>query len=311
MKKLHLSLLAVIASGSVLALPSFNPIHSSLHRNKLGAFFDCQDEKLDCCNPVAVKSLCDLDSTCWDESMTNIFSLSVGYYGDFVFDRKLNVEDRIQENNLHPTIHRASLYTNGALVTVSFMDAFSVYGSLGATNFKASWTSNSLLFDKPSTFVGDLNTNSKFSWLIGGNAIFWKGGCLAIGANGQLFRAKPTVESSIEQEGNAVGGSVIKFPTTPTPVFYYREGQVSLGMSAWFHSSATGTTALVPYANIKWAHVHSKFYGIAAPLTSTTNRFGYGYSLGLTYVADQRASITVEGRWMDEKAMHLNGQLRF
>lgn len=310
MKKLTLAFLMVVAGGSLFALPTFNPMGPALLKE--GFFFDCGEER-DCCQPVPEMDWCDFTNWC-DKDLAEMFGIRLGYYGNFVFDRKLEVDDsQAPEANKGATVHQTSLNTNSAFLGVSMMDRFELFTTLGAS--RAYLRAVGAVFgpDVDTNVEHELWTDSDFAWSIGGTAILWSCDCIAVGFNGQYFKTTPSISKLVSNEDDDFSVDMVKGHD-----FKYSEWQVSLGASWWVHLSSTGDTGLVPYFSLKYAQAkaESNRYesGVKANITNIWNlesSQGFGYVLGATLVGGNRTNITVEGSWLNEKAVHVNGQIRF
>ena len=110
MKKLFATLLTVMACSAAHALPVGNPSDASLLCDGLLWEGHCGDP----CDPCL--------------SWSDAFSIRVGFYGDYVFNRHLKGDHRIRKQ-----IDHTKLITNAALITANFWDRFDVFTTLGAT----------------------------------------------------------------------------------------------------------------------------------------------------------------------------------
>jgi len=306
MKKLTLAFLMVVGSGSIFALPTFNPMDPALLKE--GFFFDCGGD-IDCCQPVPEMDWCDFGNWC-DKDLTEMFGLRIGYYGDFVFNRKMKLANTSYNNGAR--IHRAAMSTNSGLIGLSMMDRFDLFATFGASNIMLD--SAGPVFSLDPNETSQVWTNSGFAWGIGGTAILWSCDCVAVGFNGQYFHTQPTLDKVVTD--NDFSQTVENVPGHRK--FVWHEWQVGLGAGWWIHLASTGDTGLVPYFNIKYASGRGKQYYTFTNNDAETMKLGglktaqgFGYALGATLVAGNRANITVEGRWCDEKAISVNGQIRF
>ncbi|MCB1181716.1 MAG: hypothetical protein KDK55_06845 [Chlamydiia bacterium] len=286
MKRRLISLLTLALPGAIFSLPVGNPWDASLLCN--GIF----------CEGTCCKDPCDSHTKWYDA-----WNLRVGFYGDYVFERHLQAN----EYTNHRTIHKTEIYTNAGYVALNFFDRLDIFSTLGATEMLI------ITGQEPLGGTGNritVDTNTDFSWSLGARATLWEYGCLGIGAEVQYFRSRfeinfTKMENSLPDY--SLNGEAVK----------YHEWQLGLG-AAYRINIASNTTALVPYAAVKWNRALVNFgNGIFMPdLTTLTlvnfeNDRAWGYAVGVTLVGCRKTGLTVEGRFADEKALHVNAQFRF
>lgn len=283
MKKLFVTALAILASGSAYALPVGNPSEASLLCDGIFLEGGCCDP----CNPCSS----------WFES----FSFRLGFYGDYVFNRHMEVRSD------GPDIEDVEIHTNAAYFALNFCNRFDVFATAGATTFDLS--TNNSAFGILSGLRFDLESGSACaSWSVGGRATLWEIGCTTFGIEGQYFRANPDIKRITISD-------LISF--YPDNAFHarYDEWQVGLGVSHRIN-------IFVPYAAVKYSRARWDLGGntFAFILGETTftetmrdleNKKSWGYAVGVSLIACEKAALTVEGRFADEKALYVNGQVRF
>jgi major outer membrane protein len=284
MKKLFMTMLTVLACGAAYALPVGNPSDASLLCDGLIWEGHCGDP----CDPCLT----------WCDA----FSVRVGFYGDYVFNR--HMED--DTNEFDKQIEYTEVYTNAAFLAGNFWDRFDIFATLGATNIFID--TNALAFG--SSFSGtrfQLATNTHFSWSVGGRGTLWECGCTSIGAEVQYLYTQPEVQRI------TIGALDSIYPSNIDAKF--REWQIGAGISHRIN-------IFVPYAAIKWSRAKLDFdnarFTFLTPdgfdtvtLVDTRSRKNLGYAIGVSLVDCEKASLTVEGRFSDEKALYVNGQIRF
>ena len=281
------TLCTLMAPASLLALPIGNPAEASLHTN--GVFWD----KYDCCD-------CDKPPSFFDA-----FSIRLGYYGDFVFDRHLKVD---RESN-RSQIHKTEINTNAVYLALGICNCFDLFGAVGASKIDIS-TPSSAFSAEPigalnNQFI-DIDTETTISWSAGVRGTLLRWGCLALGLEVQYFRTQPHLNSV-----NAPDMDTFYFVNEKRPL--YHEWQVGFGAGYRIHI-ADCSSALIPYAGIKWSHCRFTSDNEQTPLITLfdlENNRDWGYAFGLTLLGCNKSSITVEGRYRDEKALYVNGQFRF
>ncbi|MCH9627184.1 MAG: Major outer membrane porin [Chlamydiales bacterium] len=272
MKKLYMTMLTVLACGAAYALPVGNPSEASLLCDGLIWEGHCGDP----CDPCL--NWCDA------------FSVRVGFYGDYVFNRHMEVDGRGD-----PDIEHTEIYTNAGYIAVNFWDRFDVFTTLGATNLCIDTNVSAFrLGDGPRI---ELETDTDFSWSIGVRGTIWECGCTSLGAEAQYFRARPDI--------SRITGSA-QLSEYPNVDAKYHEWQVGLGISHRINM-------LVPYLAVKYSRsefdmTHVTFQGQNFPKLQSQQH--WGYAVGVSLVDCEKASLTVEGRFGDEKAVYVNAQVR-
>lgn len=288
MKKWVLNFFLFSFSQIGYALPVGNPSEATLLYD--GVFWEgsnCIDFCEYFCDPCAI----------WSD----IISVRMGYYGDFVLNRNM----RIDEDNNDDIIEHTKLCTNAGYLVLNFCDRLDIFGTLGVTNFCL----NTNAFSFGSLFEGSrltIESRSHFSWSLGGRFTLVDCGCTTLGFEGQYFEMHPHVKSITRSD------SVSLYPDSDSRHMKYYEWQVGLGISHRIYR-------LVPYAAIKWSKAHTKFnhhLAILAPedavnLWNLESDKSLGYVIGASLIGCEKTAVTVEGRWGDEKAFYVNGQFRF
>jgi major outer membrane protein len=285
-KSITMTLLALLSYGAVDALPVGNPSEASLFTQ--GVWWDCYT-----CNT------CD---PCF--SWFDAWSLRVGFYGDYVFNRHMKVARHPDGSH----IERTELFTNAGYLVLNIRDRLDIFGTLGYTNL---WMRTNVSSFSTSSFIGEFEFSPKGSWSVGGRGTLWECDCFTIGIEGQYFQTNTRVDHFI----NGSDGSLTYFDDDNRA--RYREWQVGLGASYRFATNCP-TVALVPYAAVKWArskHDLGKFTFTDAVTTYSLSNLKsdklWGFALGASLTLCDTAGVTVEGRFADEKAVYVNGQLRF
>lgn len=279
MKKLFMSMISLLACGAAFALPVGNPSDASLLCDGLIWEGHCGDP----CDPCL--SWCDA------------WSFRVGFYGDYVFNRHLEVDNDAIDN---PDIEHAEIYTNAGYFAFNMYDRFDVFATLGATNLRLETNASAFRGTTNSRFV--LETETAFSWSIGARATIWECGCTSLGAEGQYFRTCPDIRYV------DVGYTSGNYPDGILDARYW-EWQVGLGV-------AHRINMFVPYVAVKYSRGHldldtASLTSPTATLYNSDTKKHWGYAVGVSLVDCEKASLTVEGRFADEKALHVNGQIRF
>ncbi|MCH9610522.1 MAG: Major outer membrane porin [Chlamydiales bacterium] len=296
MKKFVLSVLTVLSCGAVYALPAGNPAEASLYSNSFWFDDSCYDQ----CDPC--DSWCD-----W-------FDLRLGFYGDYVYNRHLESQgnnDASSGLDKGGDVQDTTIFTNAGSITLNFCDWFDAFATIGVSNFHI--RSESSIFTTPAatTFpAAEIGFSPAMSYSGGLRATIWQCDCFYIGGMAQYFYSKTKQDYYMEYST----GRYTYFNENRSAD--YQEWQVAIGAAYIFENSAN--FAFIPYANIEVAGVNWNLRADFPDTASVETRFGslvekkvVGWSLGMTALLCDLIGVTVEGRWANEKALHVNGQLSF
>jgi major outer membrane protein len=308
MKKLFLTMLTILSCGAVYALPVGNPAEASL-----------------LCDGLIWEGHCGCDPC--DPALTwcDAFSVRAGFYGDYVFNRHMRLRLTNGSTILRNQLERTSLYTNAGYVALNFWDRLDLFTTLGNTQIHLE--GNVSTFGPFGEFISgiflpgfgvtpgervELDTNNEFSWSLGARGTLWECGCTTLGIEGQYFRA----ESRVKRITLADDASFYPTATIPHLRTRYTEWQVGVGLAHRIH-------IFVPYVAVKWSGARLQYRNnpeiailtdFATPgitLNELRNKKKWGYAVGVSLVDCEKASLTVEGRFADEKALYVNSQIRF
>lgn len=293
MKKLVVTMLTLLTCGAAYALPIGNPSEASLFLN--GVWCDSY-----CCDP------CD---PCF--SWCDAWSIRIGFYGDYVFNRHLEICNH--EHNCGADIDDTEIYTSAGYLAFNICDRVDVFATLGATDIHiktdaSAWTA---IISEQS----EIAFETRFSWSVGARATLWECDCFAVGVEGQYFQTNPDIDYFLRYSD----GSFTYFNDNNET--RYSEWQVGLGIAYRFATSCP-TIAMVPYAGVKWAWSRFDLDDFTFTLGTGTGERTFtfrdleakklwGYAVGMSLTLCDMIGVTVEGRWADEKAVYVNGQFRF
>lgn len=284
MKKILTLAFSLLIPGSIFALPLGNPIDATLLSE--GIFDDCFCKPEGCLFPTSYR---------------------LGFYGDYVYNRHLKVDN----SSAGGSLHEVELNTNAALFALSWCDRFEAFATVGASNIWIFTSVDSFHIPPPTDFMF-IDSETSLSWSVGGRATLWGCGCFNLGVEGQYFRANPLINYAQDEGASPVYQDD---GTTLT----YTEWQVGLGLS-YYHALTCCGTALVPYVGISYSDARLDTNNFvyedevpprSLPIPSLDSDRHVGYGLGLTLVGNDMISVTVEGRFVSEKALHLNAQFSF
>jgi len=235
----------------------------------------------------------------------NAISFRLGFYGDYVYNRHMQVAS----SNQRSAIEETKIFTNAALLVANFYNRLDLFATLGASNFSIDTNASSFLLQSVMPLEGarfTIDSQTDFSWSVGARGVLWQCGCTFLGLEGQYFCTQADITTiNLYNE----------YATYPDTTIWgrYREWQVGIGLAHTFY-------LLTPYAALKWSGCSLDFNTAittielptnVAQLYTLDNQRSFGYALGVTLVGCDRVDITAELRFSDEKAVHINGQLRF
>lgn len=279
MKKLFATTLLILTCGTTYSLPTGNPSDASLLCDGLIWEGHCGDP----CDPCLT----------W----LNAFSLRAGFYGDYVFNRHLEIDRNADDSDIEHT----KINTNAAFIAANFWDRFDIFATLGATDLF--FETNAGSFGGATISRIEIETISDLSWSMGVRGTIWECGCTYFGVEAQYFRTHPNVRRvTISQSDTEYVDDTI--------AARFHEWQVGVGI-------AHRINIFSPYIALKWSNCKVSFndasdFGFAGvTLFDLEAKHHWGFAVGVSLVDCEKASLTVEGRFGDEKAVHVNGQLRF
>ncbi len=155
MKKLFATVLTILSCAAAYALPLGNPSEASLLCDGLFIEGPCYDF----CQPGV--------------SWFDAFSVRFGYYGDFVFNRHLEVDD----HDIGDDIEETEIFTNAGYIAFNFFDTADIFVTFGGTNFFIH--ANAANFGGPNGNRFVLEPETEFPWSFGGRVTFWRCGLTA------------------------------------------------------------------------------------------------------------------------------------
>lgn len=293
MRKLTLTCLTLLGSGMLTALPVGNPAEASF-----------------LCDSVFCPPCAGFRPTF---RIWNDFNYRGGFYGDYIFNRHLRVHDDDNEP-FRSQLDHSTISTNAGYLVVNLWNSFDVFGTLGASSI--SLEGNSTAFGPLSSplLAGErvvIETNTDFSWSIGLRGTLWQCGNTYLGMEGQFFRTEPHVKQISLGDFSTVNPS----SSSTRLRAEYNDWQVGVGVARRM------AKYFIPYIAIKWSGSELHFrHNVEAifvtDLSSITlndfkSRKHWGYAFGCSLIGCEKAAVTAEGRFGDEKALYINAQLRF
>ncbi len=291
----YLIALGTFIQCSLLSLPLGNPWEASLFCEGDGIF--CA-EAFDC--PL-------FDNLC--------FSVRGGFYGDYVYNRHLEVNGAHRQGN----IDNVQVFTNAALINVNFCQRIDFFATLGVTSIDVQTPER--IFDPTATedapgviqinrFL-DIKTEDKLSWSVGGRGTIWRCGNFALGGESQYFETSPEIEKIVAGIADAL------YPTNGIQL-WYREWQIGVGAS--YQACISKGFQAYPYAGLAWSRTYVHTKGATMIITDENEQISlsdwgnarlWTYVVGLTFVSCEKFNLGFEGRFASEKAFYFNSTVRF
>ena len=293
MKRLVFS--SILLSGYLTALPLGNPADPTLYSH--GMFYNQCDA--DC--PASMPCF-------WD-----CMSLRFGFYGDYVFNRNLELKSLTSQNEGR-VVTETTLFTNAGYLDLNFWNRLDVFATLGATNIDLYGNGTQFCPGAVSRTAIEANWFTSFSWSVGGRLTAWQCNNFYVGVEGQYFSTSPDF-NRITAVASAERGYFNSNNST-----HYSEWQVGAGTAYKFCSSCCPTVAYIPYIGFYYSSVtfsgDSPFPTVSPTGATYTFRDlqearNWGYAVGVTTTYCEAFSLTVEGRFANESAVNVTGQIRF
>jgi len=283
MKKLFATLFILLTTVSASALPLGNPWNASLYCDGIFWEGNCSDY----CDPCAT----------WCDA----WSLRIGIYNDTVDERHMQVDS----HDGRASIRNTEIWTNAGFIALNVWDRVDLFGTLGASRLAINATGNP--FGSTNGDWLEVVSETDFSWSIGLRGTIWECGCFGLGAEAQYFHTRPNLNYTQFSDNEPVYGS-------SSDHFKYKEWQIGLG-AAYRINIAGCATAAVPYAGITWSRATMDFDNIPLALGGTLfdlrSERDFGYAVGVTLLGCNKWGLSIEWRFVDERAFFIESQLRF
>ncbi len=145
MKKLFMTMVSVLACGAAFALPVGNPSDASLLCDGLIWEGHCGDP----CDPCL--------------TMCDSWSIRVGFYGDYVFNRHMEVDHDASDHD--HDIEHTEIYTNAGMIAFNVWDRFDIFATLGASTLYID-TNASAFGSAPQTLGRRVTLSTANAWTI-------------------------------------------------------------------------------------------------------------------------------------------------
>ncbi len=232
-----------------------------------------------------------------------LIGVKFGYRGDFVFSRKTKSFFRESYKEFNKNF---SLMANEGVLTINIAEMVDIYTFLGTASYSIEGR-KSLVGNRGSSIDFDLQSTTNLITGIGLKAILWEGN---IGVGGRTYVAWDIayeVMGTTPFEHVRIGKKRISKPGIG---YTYREGQTSLTLGHKIKK-------LLPYFSFIWSEARvqpGRDRNIGTNTVSFNSLRSYkkvGYAIGVAYYDDAKMSITAEGRFADEIACTIAGNLKF
>ncbi len=220
------------------------------------------------------------------------FSFRLGYEGDFVSNR------RLKEKRAHRIDDFAQDCNSGFLV-INLLNRLDLYGIIGQSRYKSDW----IIQQSATSFTRiDLETNYRWRWGAGLNAIFFEWGDVTFALGGRYAKTDPSL-LWISLDADTY--------KPDSPSFSYEEWQSDAAISYKID-------IFVPYVAFKYSHTDVRLTVPDLVISSfgtdemhMKSRNNYGAALGCGLSNGDYFQLNGEVRLFDEEAFTVTGEFRF
>lgn len=221
-------------------------------------------------------------------------NVRLGYEGDFVYDGRMK---QYREGTGRVDSYKQN--TNSATTTFNILDRLDIYSVFGSSQTTAEWR-----FSDVEGAIHNANTEThyNFLWAIGARAILFEWSHTNIGLGGRYSSCnyKP-VWLTIDGANASVSGTHLRWDAW----------QVNLDVSYRID-------LFTPYIGIKYANTKTKLGTFTTSIAANgsgnnhfENRVPVGLYIGCALSTGKYFMLNVEGRFVDEEAITISGDLRF
>lgn len=222
------------------------------------------------------------------------WGIKLGYEWDRTFDKKVKVDGR--ESSIRERFDTYKSLKNQGTLTFNASDRFELYGKLGVMKID--------LAQRPTdTVLMEYQTNSQFMWGVGGRIILVYWDEMVMGFNALYSGSFMRIDRIFQNGGSRrTSGARFKYAEWQLGVSFSRE----IGL-------------FIPYVGLAYASMHSNLYNVpndpnfsfqvADEDIKTGQPFLLLIGVGLTKI--RGVSFNLESRMIGERAITLNGNIRF
>jgi hypothetical protein len=275
-----LLLLILLLSSSLSSLPVGNPGAASLFTNGIYTH--------GCASPCSYLLP-------WTTGM----HVRTGFYGDFVYERNLM---RLYYRNRGGENRVATQNTNALILVANTFDWIEVFGVAGQSQIDLKSRSDVTVTDTILEF------QSALSWSFGMRATAARFGNLLIGGEGQYFRTDP-----VGQSYTNVGSGKVTYINNMNQA-HFEEWQVGFG--ATYLIETYYRTLLAPYLAFNVSNMRGDLRDYSfQDGNQTINLFDltaekvWGFAVGCSMILSRQVGLTIEGRFANENALYVTGQI--
>jgi hypothetical protein len=226
----------------------------------------------------------------WDK--TRNWSVRLGYLSDYVYNQRFRDEKMFDDLLDEPTYVRLS--TDSALITLNFKRKIDLYALLGSSQLQVDH---------------EVYSSRQFSWGVGGKAVIFRSHQFRIGIDAKYFSSAQSPQFFLD-DGQA-------YNITSPFDFDYSEIQLALGLSYSTRFLSPYVQATYLYAKIdpdpSFAIVRLPTAPILIDVDSNSvlGRKRWGLALGMTLLARETISLSLEARLLNQNGVDVSGELRF
>jgi opacity protein-like surface antigen len=221
-------------------------------------------------------------------------NLRFGYEGDFVYDGRMR-----QRQEGRGRVDNSRQDTNCGTFTLNFLERLDLYGVFGSSRAKADW--RFLTADGMVRRV-EMETRYNFLWGMGSRVILYEWGCTDLGIGGRYSSCNYRPAWLTIDGGNvSVSGTHSRF----------REWQVNFDISYKID-------LFTPYIGGKYSNVQMAIGDFSTAISNSgsgedhfKNRTPVGVYIGCALSTGKNFMLNVEGRFVDEEAITVSGEIKF
>lgn len=262
-------------------------------------FFCCNLYALPPCHKISSESKNVLCNPCVD--WCQALSYHVGYLGDFIYDREMQLRQGGQGGSI---IQDTQIFSQGVTLTASLQEWIRFTLFLGSSSIEISSPAEAnrflSLWEFEPNFCWDLDLTTEIVRYKGYTVFF----------SGAYFRTETTLKSYYDLGG----GGIFTFDEKGDAT--YRNWQLSLGGS--YEIKSPHGLSLIPYAVLKYSGARLHFSGEAFIHEGTLhliedlqNRKTLGYGIGCRAKIVEAFVIGIENRLADDRAVMVFAEFLF
>ncbi len=245
----------------------------------------------------------------WVLDCFDSFSFRLGYAHDHVFNRHMESETR----SGNPDIDRTTRDTSAALLVFNWCDRADLFVTLGATSIEIETPASAFILNNALNTRFTIASSTHFSWSVGGRVALFNYCNVVVGLEGEYFASCSEVDYAHLDNFNTF------YPSNNDKLDYH-EWQIGVGL-AYPITCCNCALEFVPYIGFKYARAKIGMDQAQFTITGSSSetfsfedlesKLHWGFPIGVTAVLCGTIGVGVEGRFGDEQALYVNGQVRF